>query len=81
MDDAIKRIESMVESYIKTNDSNKKIIVATLGGDGSLGCTLDVLEQKSEFIMSNIDKIHFATLPYGSGNDLSRSLGWGGDVS
>lgn len=48
----------------------------TMGGDGSLGCFIDDISEDQE-IAENIGKIVFVPLPYGTGNDLSRSLGWG----
>ena len=47
-----------------------------MGGDGSLGCFIDDIIQEP-LIASNIDNLVFVPLPYGTGNDLSRSLGWG----
>ena len=47
-----------------------------MGGDGSLGCLIDDLIL-DEVIEKNINRLVFAPLPYGTGNDLSRSLGWG----
>ena len=47
-----------------------------MGGDGSLGCFIDDIV-KDTFIAENIEHLTFVPLPYGTGNDLSRSLGWG----
>lgn len=47
-----------------------------MGGDGSLGCFIDDIV-KETFIAENIEHLTFVPLPYGTGNDLSRSLGWG----
>jgi diacylglycerol kinase family enzyme len=55
---------------------NREIIVVTMGGDGMLGCFLDDIT-KDEFIAQNMQKLTFVPLPYGTGNDLSRSIGWG----
>lgn len=46
-----------------------------MGGDGSLGCFIDDLT-KDIFIAENIKNLVLVPLPYGTGNDLSRSLGW-----
>ena len=51
--------------------------MAVLGGDGSLGCFIDTL-MKEETIAENIGRISFTGLPFGTGNDTGRSLGWGG---
>ena len=50
-----------------------------MGGDGSLGSLLDKLTS-DPYIVENLSHIRFAPLPYGTGNDLSRALGWGGKV-
>jgi len=47
-----------------------------MGGDGSLGCFLDSLRSEPH-IASQVANLVFVPLPYGTGNDLSRSLGWG----
>lgn len=47
-----------------------------MGGDGSLGCFIDDIV-KDELIAQNLSTICLVPLPYGTGNDLSRSLGWG----
>jgi len=46
------------------------------GGDGSFSKILD------QFIKSNIDiqSCLFGILPLGTGNDLSRQLGWGSEI-
>jgi diacylglycerol kinase family enzyme len=46
-----------------------------MGGDGSLGCFIDDLTEAK--FSEQIDNLTFVPLPYGTGNDLSRSLGWG----
>lgn len=52
-----------------------EIIIAVMGGDGSLGCFIDDIV-KDEYISKNMRHLIFVPLPYGTGNDLSRSLGW-----
>jgi len=48
-----------------------------MGGDGSLAGILDELF-KSELVEQNLKSLVFTSLPFGTGNDISRSLGWGG---
>jgi diacylglycerol kinase family enzyme len=47
-----------------------------MGGDGSLGCLIDDLIL-DPVVEKGISRLVFAPLSYGTGNDLSRSLGWG----
>lgn len=47
-----------------------------MGGDGSLGQLLKQLKSH-ETIYSNIEKIQFCLLPYGTGNDTAQVFGWG----
>jgi len=51
-------------------------VVAVLGGDGSLSCFIDQLI-KDNFLASNLSQLHFTAMPFGTGNDIGRSLGWG----
>jgi hypothetical protein len=48
-----------------------------MGGDGSLGLLISILS-KDPVINANLGSLIFVPLPYGTGNDLSRSMGWGG---
>jgi diacylglycerol kinase (ATP) len=50
-----------------------RIVVA--GGDGSLIWTIELLKAQGV----NFNQIAFAILPFGSGNDLAATLGWGRD--
>jgi len=47
-----------------------------MGGDGMLGCFIDDIT-KDRMIDENMKNLTFVPLPYGTGNDLSRSIGWG----
>lgn len=48
-----------------------------MGGDGCLGVFIQhALSEPT--IQSNLSSILFVPLPYGTGNDISRSLGWNG---
>ena len=53
------------------------MIIAVMGGDGSLSQTLKHL-RTSEIINTHINKITFCSLPYGTGNDTGQTFGWGG---
>ena len=55
---------------------NEEIVVVVMGGDGSLGCFIDDIT-KDRVIGENLSQLVFVPLPFGTGNDLCRSLGWG----
>ena len=48
-----------------------------MGGDGSMAIMLDQLTADSDLIAENLHQVAFVPLPFGTGNDISRSLGWG----
>jgi diacylglycerol kinase family enzyme len=47
-----------------------------MGGDGSLAQTIKEL-RTNQTINQHINKIQFALLPYGTGNDTGIVFGWG----
>lgn len=51
----------------------KKLIMTVAGGDG----TLMFLAKDAIELGCKIDKLTFCILPYGTGNDLAQTLGWG----
>jgi len=51
-------------------------VLTVCGGDGSLGCFIDLLIE-DPLIASNLGRLYFTAMPFGTGNDISRSLGWG----
>ena len=53
-----------------------KILVA--GGDGTISTVIDHIKNNIPEWSNNMPGI--AILPLGTGNDLSRSLGWGGSL-
>lgn len=55
---------------------NLKILVA--GGDGTISTVIDYIKQHIPEWKDAMPGI--AILPLGTGNDLSRSLGWGGNI-
>ena len=51
----------------------RKIILATAGGDGSLM----YIAQDADDIGIDLNDITLCVLPYGTGNDFAKTLGWG----
>jgi diacylglycerol kinase (ATP) len=79
----ISDMDSIVEYLqilIQAKRSSEEIVVVMMGGDGSLGRLMDEI-CLSQIIDDHLDQILFTCLPYGTGNDISRSLGWGGTES
>ena len=59
---------------LKLESSNSKFRVIVCGGDGSV---MWVVEEMIHYKI-DIEKCPIGILPFGTGNDFSRSLGWGG---
>ena len=53
----------------------QKLILVTAGGDGSLMSLI----MKLKAAKVDISRLVCCPLPYGTGNDLSRVTGWGGE--
>jgi diacylglycerol kinase family enzyme len=53
--------------------SKKKVVLCVAGGDG----TLMYLVDEAIELGSKIEEISLCILPFGTGNDLSRTMGWG----
>ena len=64
--------ERVKSTQVKEGTTPVRIIVA--GGDGTVMWAIS--EAQAHGV--NIDKVAFGVVPYGTGNDFARSLGWGG---
>lgn len=63
-----------IKDILSSMDSDfVRVIIA--GGDGSLIWTVEMVHSQS----IPLEKLAFAILPFGSGNDLAATLGWGRD--
>ncbi len=72
-----KQVIFLLFTYIfkkKIGETNLRVIVG--GGDGS------IMWAVQEMISAHIDfqKCVIGTIPFGTGNDFSRVLGWGGNI-
>ena len=56
------------KNLISIVNNQNQLIIAIMGGDGSLGTIIKEL-RKSEAIEKNINKFNFCALPFGTGND------------
>ena len=68
-------IHLMVELRLFVDIPNLFLLIA--GGDGTVCSVLNFVKTIPQWQLSNPPA---AILPLGTGNDLSRSLGWGGSI-
>lgn len=66
-----------IERVLTNRNERDHIIVPIMGGDGTTALLIDQLLAQSELIGKNIHLIAFVPLPFGTGNDIGVSLGWG----
>lgn len=55
----------------RTSDTSSPINVIAAGGDGTFSWVADSVEKQ------NLSHVRLVVIPLGSGNDMSRALGWG----
>lgn len=80
MYDITKLDRSMINELsekVRNKEPEQTIYVCTMGGDGTLSSLLDRIVIWDEYLKKNLNRLYFVPLPYGTGNDLSNSLGWG----
>lgn len=63
---------------LKIFSNLKKVKILVAGGDGTIGSVINFI--KSNIPEWTLDMPAIAILPLGTGNDLSRCLGWGASV-
>ena len=79
--DMIQQIDKVIQAIevaLKEKEPSEHIVCAIMGGDGSMSRNIDYMLSQSSLIKENVNLIAFAILPFGTGNDCARSLGWGG---
>jgi len=61
--------------HILVQDNVVQVVIASAGGDGTFVGILDVLLKNGIDIDDR--RLHFTVFAFGTGNDLSQSMGWG----
>lgn len=69
--------ENTIETIAAASDMQRKLLVC--GGDGTVTWILTALEQCTA-LQGKLHLLPVAIVPLGTGNDLARSLGWGGNL-
>ena len=72
----VSRIKGLKALKAEQQNGNRNVRVVVGGGDGT------VLWAVEEMLKAGIDFSHLAVgvIPFGTGNDFSRVLGWGGKI-
>ena len=70
----VKSVFAEMKEIQEKNRQSDKIILVSAGGDGTLIGVL--MNAKSQGVI--VSEVVCVTLPYGTGNDTARVLGWGG---
>jgi len=69
--------ENTIETIAGEPERQRKLLVC--GGDGTVTWILTALEQ-CQALQGKLHLLPVAIVPLGTGNDLARSLGWGGSL-
>lgn len=72
----VSRIKGLKALKAEQNKGNRNVRVVVGGGDGT------VLWAVEEMLKAGIDfnNLALGVIPFGTGNDFSRVLGWGGKI-
>ena len=69
--------QDVLRAFTPLINEKEHICCVVCGGDGTVGWVLQHINDSKELRLENLP---IAIFPLGTGNDLSRALGWGGGI-
>lgn len=74
------QVETALQKLEKELCEGFECTIVIMGGDGGLTHTLNGIKQNQKLLLK-MQLISFVCLPFGSGNDAAKVLGWGSSLS